>query len=469
MKKRLFVFCFAVLSLTSLMAQNVIDKEVKEAVRGLSLVLLNPLKVTIKEIILDETNDMTSGFSYVLYSMVRHHAVENPMFDVIDVTRGPKDPNEPSKGVISGKYSRIGINIRVTLELKADGTVKSSKPFLVPVSAVEEMGISIIPDNFKTTEEAVKQDKNIAVITGTDMPSKNPVAQNIQIETWFDSQLGNRLYMHGEPLEITVTASKDSYFRIIHIDVDNQYQMIFPASKNDDNRLRANVSRKVFDTPATRRVLCGPYGAETLVVVASPVQFPNIEQEYNQPWKFATEEALKKVIAGAGEARYTINILKPHTEYEFTKPENMIALYQSIRDDTAKQKGYFEGNEVSGFYIIGNVRGSYLVTKPDTIQFTSYSLDVYRGNSPRATRGQPYNFSFTKPQNISQAIETVQTRIKNKGGTFSGDERQGSFKASGIAGQYTVSDRVDVTIMEKPFVVPNSLIENEVKKFFDVR
>jgi hypothetical protein len=94
---------------------------------------------------------------------------------------------------------------------------------------------------------------------------------------------------------------------------------------------------------------------------------------------------------------------------------------------------------------------------------------VYNGDSPRTTRGQPHIFHFDKPQNISQAIQTVQTLITNKGGIFQGDERRGSFKASGITGKYTVSDRVDVTISEKPFVVPNSLIENEVKNFFGVR
>jgi len=283
MKKRLFAFCFAVLSLTSLMAQNVIDKEVKEAVKGLSLILLNPLKVNINEITLDGTNDMTSGFSAALYSMVRHHAVENPMFNVIDETRGPKDPDGPSKGVISGKYTVRGKDIRVTLELKVDSTVKSSKAFSIPVSVAEETGISIIPENFKTPEEAVKHDEVIAAITGTGKPSGNTAAENIQIQAWFDSQLGNRSYMHGEPLEITVMTDRDCYMKILHLDVNNQFQMIFPKGKNDDNRLRANVSRSVFYTPAARRVLCGPYGAETLIVVASFVQFPDIDKEYNQP------------------------------------------------------------------------------------------------------------------------------------------------------------------------------------------
>jgi hypothetical protein len=473
MKKRLFVFFFTILALTSLMAQNVIDKEVEKAVKGLSSVLLNPLKVNIKEIIIDGTNDMTDRFSCEIYSMVRHHAVENPMFDVIDETRGPKDINETSKGSISGKYTTIGKNVRVTLELKIDDRVKSSKAFTIPVYVVEEMGISVIPENFKTQKEAEKQDKNIAAITGTDKPVKTQASQNIKIEAWFDSQLGNRLFMHREKLELTVMADRDCYFKIIHIDVNNQFKMIYPASGSDNNSLKANVSRVVFDNPNSRYVFYGPYGAETLLVVASPVQFPNIGQEYNLPWKEATKESFSKVISGASEARYSITILKPFEEYEYTKPQDMKEIYQAIQDDTSKQKGYFEGNETSGFYIINNIRGSYRISRdsPDIIQFTSYYLDALNGASDRGkkTRGTIFNFSFSKPQNISQAIEIVRSGIESKGGTFKGNEQQGNFKANGIAGEYQVSDLVNVSISEKPFVVPNSLIANEVKNFFGVR
>jgi hypothetical protein len=478
MKKRIFLFSLAVFSLTSLMAQNVIDKEVEKAVKGLAGVVLSPLNITIKEITLDGTNDMTDRFSGVLFDMVKHHAVENSnsMFIVIEDTktqRGPKDPNETAKGIISGKYSIMGKNVKVILELKIDEKVRSSKNFTVPVSVVEEMGISLLPEPIKTQKEAEKQDKNIAVITGTDKPVKTQSAKKIKIDAWFDSKLGSRLYMHREPLEITVMADFDCYFKIFHIDVNNQFKMIYPASGNDNNSLRANVSRVVFDNPNSRYVFYGPYGAETLVIVASPVQFPNIEKEYNQPWKPATKETFNTAISGASEARYTITILKPSEEYEYTKPQNMKETYQAIQDDTAKQKGYFEGNETSGFYIVDNIRGSYRISResPDKIQFTSYYLDAINGfsNRGRFTRGTPFEFSFAKPQNITQAIETVRSGIESKGGIFNGDEQQGNFKASGIAGQYIVSDLVNVTISEKPFVVPNLLIANEVKNFFGVR
>jgi hypothetical protein len=244
--------------------------------------------------------------------------------------------------------------------------------------------------------------------------------------------------------------------------------MIYPNSYDKNNYLSANTARNIFET--AKYYLYEPYGVENILVVASIGQFKDLEQEYSKPWKAATEEAIKEAVAGAGEARYTITILKPHEEYEYAKPQNMTETYQTIRDDAIKQGGYFEGNTVGGFYIINNVRGSYRV-QADTIRFTAYFLDTYTADSYRGTRtrGSPFKFSFAKPQNLSQAIQAVRNGIINKGGTFTGDEQQGNFKASGIAGQYSVSDMVNVTISEKPFVVPNSLIEREIKNYFGGR
>jgi predicted small secreted protein len=442
-----FSFEFTPLTVV-LNSRDAVEAGIKKAVDALAVSLPASTETVIGVFTLTGAN-APSELSLFLTEKITHYATENRQ-KKYKVVEGETE----NRAVLNGFFTKRDNLVDVTLKLTSpDKAALGSQIFSISLALLEQIPIAVEPVNVKTM---IVLDDIVPV----------PTVETIHIEASLNSN--SLTYQHADELIITVTADKDCYFKIIHIDVDNQYQMIFPT-KNDDNRLRANVSRKVFDTPATRRVLCAPYGAETLVVVASPVQFPDIDKEFGQPWKPATEEALKKAIAGAGEARYTINILKPHTEYEFTKPDNMITAYQAFRDDTVKQKGRFEGNEVSGFYIIGNVRGSYLVTKPDTIQFTSYSLDVYNGVSPRATRGQPYNFSFSKPQNINQALETVQTRITNKGGTFSGDERQGSFKASGIAGQYKVSDKVDVTISEKPFVVPNSLIENEVKNFFGAR
>jgi len=425
-----------------------IEAGIKKAVDTLAARLPGSTETVIGVFTLAGTN-IPSELSLFLTEKVTHYAKNNQgrKYKIIE--------EAGNRTVLNGFFRKQNDRVNVTLELSTPGKdADGSQIFSLSLAALEQMGIAVEPENIKTM---IVLDEVVPV----------PVKETIHIKAVFNSN--TRTYKHRDELKLTVSADLDCYFKIIHIDVDNKIKMIYPTSRNDDNRLRANVSRTVFDSQ-NRYVLYGPYGAETIVVAASPVQFPGIDAEYGRPWKAATEEAIKKAIAGEGEARYPITILKPHEEYEYTKPENMTEMYQSIRDDAIKQGGYFEGGAVSGFYIINNVRGSYRVQN-DTIQFASYFLDAYTADSYRGskTRGAPFNFSFVKPQNISQALQAVRGGIESKGGTFTGNEQQGNFKANGIAGQYRVSDMVNVTILEKPLVVPNSLIVNEVKNYFGVK
>jgi len=436
--------------------QDTIEAGIKRAVDTLATRLKTPIETIVGPFTMKGKN-IPSELSLFLTEKVTHYAKNNQprkykIIEGVNITPG----DAKNKAVLSGFFSKQYDRVNVTLELSTpDIDENGSQIFSISLAVLEQIPIAVEPENINT------------MIIPDDI---NPASATIYIEASFNSS--TRIYKHADDLKLIVLADRDCYFKIIHINVDNQFNMIYPT-KNDNNFLRANTSRTVFDNPNSRRVLCGPYGAETLVVAASPVQFPDIEQEYNQPWKAATEDAIKKAIAGAGVVCYTITILKPHEEYEYTKPPDMIKTYQEIRDNTKQQGGYFEGNERSGFYIINNIRGSYLVTgvAPDKIQFAYYSLDTYARVSDRGTRtrGSPFNFSFPKPQNISQTIRIVQSGIESKGGTFTGNELQGNFRFSGIAGQYQVSEMVNITISEKPFVVPNSLIENEIKNYFGVK
>jgi hypothetical protein len=445
-------FSFEVASLNVILnTQNAIDAGIKRAVDTLAVRLRTTTETFIGPFTLTG-KDAPSELSLFLAEKVTHYATENQ-------GRKYRIVNEAKNGaLLNGFFNKRNDRVDVTLKLSTpDGDADGSQIFSMSLAVLEQIPIAVEPPNVNTM-----------IVLDDVVPA--PVTQTINIDARFNSN--TRVYKHCDELEMTVTADKDCYFKIIHIDVENKIKMIFPI-RNENNSLRANVSRTIFGggNPNNRVIFCEPYGAETIVVVASPVQFPGIEQEFNQPWKTATEDAIKNAIAGAGQARYPITIVKPHEEYEYIKPDNMTEFYQAVRGDAINQKGSFYGGATFGFYVINNVRGSYRVPsgKPDVVQFATYFLDNYTGNTSTRTRGQPYNFSFTKPQNIIDAVRKVETGIKSKGGTFSGNDQQGSFKASGINGQYRVSAMVDVTISEKPFVIPYSLIENEVKNYFGVK
>jgi hypothetical protein len=234
-------------------------------------------------------------------------------------------------------------------------------------------------------------------------------------------------------------------------------------------------------------MLYEPYGTESILVVASSDPFSGIEQEFVAPWTACTAESLRTAIEGSrggsieapprpilftgeGEERYSITILKPHEEYEYKRPENMAAAVQTMGGDIVQRGGFFEGNETSGYGILNNVRASYQAPRdrPDTVRFAVYYLDSFSGGPGAGvrTRGQGFTFSFARPGDIGRAVDAVRSGIERKGGAFNGNEQQGSFRAGGIAGQYQVSGMVNVTITEKPLLIPNSLIEKEVKNYF---
>jgi hypothetical protein len=77
-----------------------------------------------------------------------------------------------------------------------------------------------------------------------------------------------------------------------------------------------------------------------------------------------------------------------------------------------------------------------------------------------------HSFTIDLPRNIPQAIEAVRIGIEGKGGSFYGNEYGGYFRNSGVMGNYVVGERVTFYIFEKPFIIPNSLIEREIRNYF---
>jgi hypothetical protein len=433
---------------------DAMEAAIKRAVDALASRLQAETETRIGPFFLSQTN-APSGLSRYLNERVRHYAINNGKYRITNETN-----EEPSAGTaagtaaLTGFFTRRNDRVDVIIELSAPAGTGGSQSFSLSTAELQRRNITIEPENLS----------NVAVLNG--QLNNLPEGAQINIHARFNSD--SMTYLHYDQLEMTLTADRDCYFKVLHIDVNNNMKLVYPTRNDTNNELKANVSRNLFET--RKYFLYEPYGTETIIVVASYQKFKDIELEYNAPWTAVTEAALKEAVAGAGQAQYRITILKPHEEYEFKKPQNMIEACQAIYDDVARQGGKFNGDTAGGFYTIGNIRGSYRVSG-DRLQFATYYLDNFtRGsNTGIITRGQSFNFSFAKPQNITNAVQTVRSGIESKGGTFSGNEQQGDFRSSGIAGRYQVSDRVNVTISEKPFIVPNSLIENEVKNYFGVR
>jgi hypothetical protein len=275
-------------------------------------------------------------------------------------------------------------------------------------------------------------------------------------------------------MKIRLLAGQDCYFKVYHIDVNGQMRLIYPNQYNRDNRLRANIVRTIPEAPVYYP-LGAPYGVETILAAASAEPFQNLEREMI-PVQFShsavnTARGLGiGVRPGSGgqaaptvSASFTYSILSPAYADEvlsYPTPAGIEEALRILEDEIRRQGGVFSGDAGTGSFTLDGTRGGYTVSG-DTltlrIRYTGTSLPAPQ------TRGAGFNFSFDRPADLGQAIQLVRSGIERKGGSFSGNERQGSFRASGIAGQYRVADQVSVSILEKPLIIPNRMIEREVK------
>jgi hypothetical protein len=488
-KQLLLVLGFVLASAVSLMAQDVLDTDVKKALDALAAGLSRRMNVCIKEVTLDGTKDMTSEVSRIIRNKIVYHASQNPFFNIVVETRGPINQNEPQTGRIFGNYTQDGEMLEVYLTLEIGGTIRRQQRFFVSIAELKRRKISWLPENVKSLEEAKRQEQDLTRLTGTGaLDRQTPVPPiigqektGIGIRAWFNDE--SLTFLHREELEMTIMLDQDGWFKVYTIDTNNNIKMLYPNTVDKNNYLRANSPRDIFEN--AKYMLYDP-GVETIIVVASAKPFKNIEEEYIAPLIPATAEAIRTAIRGdhsggleafspitfSGEsvARFTITILKPHAEYVYLKPTNMSEAVHEMRSDIVRQGGFFEGNELSGCGILNGFRCSYRIPRdaPDTLQFAVYNLDTYIGDptAPTRTRGAGFEFSFEKPGDMNQALLKARSGIEGKGGVFSGDDQQGSFQAQGVAGNYRVSDVVNVIITEKPAMVPTSIIVRGVKNYF---
>jgi hypothetical protein len=455
-----------------------IEDGLKNAVDALAQGLPSPTEVAIGPFTMAGT-EIPTGLSRYLTEAITFFAETNMDHKYI-VKENEADFSQIT--VLHGFFTRRDDLIDLTLEIvNPNGDVNGSKTLTASVSVLADLGIAIEPENLAI---ALEQEEVIATVLEVPNAVNSQTHQGINIQASFNSE--SMTYLHREELGMTILADRDCYFKVIHIDADNKVKMIYPNSNDRNNQLRANVPRAIFETASY--MLYEPYGAETIIIAASTEQYANIEQEYIVPWVAASGDTVRGAIRGrrggelesrpsatvrTGETAYTIAIRKPHEEYEYARPENTRELYETIRTDVLSQGGDFEGNETSGYYIVNEVRTSYRIPrdKPDAIQFAVYYMDNFtRGTrSGVRARGAGFSFNFNRPGNLPQAVQSVRSKIEEKGGTFTGNEQQGSFQANGITGQYRVSTQVSVTISEKPFMIPNSLIEREVRNYFGER
>lgn len=78
-----------------------------------------------------------------------------------------------------------------------------------------------------------------------------------------------------------------------------------------------------------------------------------------------------------------------------------------------------------------------------------------------------YTFDVEFSVSPTDLLSYLKNEVETNSGMFDGDTFNGTFSGKGIKGEYSVlGNVVSVSIVKKPFIVPMSLVEKEIRRYF---
>lgn len=376
MKKGLLFPCLVFIGITFLPAQQ-IDNEVRDAVNKLASRLNVLLEVNIGSITLDNT-ETPSEFSRLLAGKVNHYATNNDIFRVIAKSRGIPStrPSGPPKGTISGNFTVNGDKVTVTLELVLDSSGVRIGSQQFTLSLAELKKAGYeILPENINTPQEAKEQEKIFTPLAPVVSNASANTANALIIRAWPNSDTNT-YIGGDELKISLESNQDCYFKVYHVDIDKKMQMIYPNAQNMNNFMKANTVRTIPEG-GIRYNIESPFGQDTIMVVASKQQFHNIEAEYSQ-----IRAATRDVVLNVGRGLGVQNTQTAQPMETVTVSFNFTSL-------------------------------------PDT-----YYDEIY---------------SYKKPENMAETVQSLKAEVIRQTGTFNGNEREGTFTVAGITGNYTVT------------------------------
>ena len=164
--------------------------------------------------------------------------------------------------VITGSFSPLDTGAEVTLQLVSTSENKiviSSARFIVSSSELQRRRLSLLPETnnaaitkaqFETRQQAV------APYSGNSNRWNFTVTPDVL----------DGIYYDGDYMTMRIYSARDCYFRVIHVDVNGNTQVIYPVSSRDNNFIRAGETRRIPDN--TRYRMHAPFGEEMILVSA---------------------------------------------------------------------------------------------------------------------------------------------------------------------------------------------------------
>ncbi len=154
--------------------------------------------------------------------------------------------------LITGKYYVFDEIIELYLDLLSIRTAVTLNTVKISIpKGVIPSKIALYPDNYNKAKNVIKE---ISGILKHD--------DELVLKVWTSRGDGG-VYFEGENLIVNLIANKNCYVKIYHIDVEGQYQLIFPNEYFDNNYISSETIYKIPDGSYPFNFeLEAPYGTE---------------------------------------------------------------------------------------------------------------------------------------------------------------------------------------------------------------
>ncbi|MCL2805525.1 MAG: DUF4384 domain-containing protein [Treponema sp.] len=174
----------------------------------------------------------------------------------------------PVQAVVIGSYSPLDSGAEVSVQListSGSRMVLASSRFVISSSELQRRRLSLLPEQVTLTQFETKQH------------AVDPYAgKNNRWTFTVTPDVLDGIYKDGDYMSMRIFSERDCYFRVIHVDVNGNTQIIYPRSQNDNNFIRAGQTRRIPDN--TRYRMGSPFGEEFILVAAYDRPFTNNQQ-----------------------------------------------------------------------------------------------------------------------------------------------------------------------------------------------
>jgi len=174
------------------------------------------------------------------------------------------------QALLLGNYfdNESTINIFLKLVDVETGSVLAAEEIVI---SKRDIHVSVIPDNYNNALYIIDE---LSEVSNTN--SSQPI-----VNAWIEKGNG-ATYENGENLFVNFYSVTGCYIKVYHIDVNGQTQLIFPNSYYSNNFINANIIYSIPDGRYPFKFSLGePFGTEFIKVIASPVQFAEIEESFS--------------------------------------------------------------------------------------------------------------------------------------------------------------------------------------------